>query len=123
MLAKYKKAAIGLFVGFFISSLTLAAAIVLPPESLLLHPPLHRSFQASSADYEQVRVIKPAAVLRVKPKEDSVVIKKLPLGALLDVEEDLGAWLKIKLPPDEDDFVLVGYLHRTFTEKASVIHE
>ena len=68
-------------------------------------------------------MIKQNAQLLVKPKDGAVVIKKLPLGALLDVEAEIGDWLKISLPPDEDDFVLTGYLHRSFTEKASVIHE
>jgi hypothetical protein len=96
---------------------------IFPQEANYLDKTAHRSLQAPSTEYDQIRVIKQNAQLCVKPKDGAVVIKKLPLGALLDVEEEIGDWLKISLPPDEDDFVLKGYLHRSFTEKASVIHE
>jgi hypothetical protein len=118
-----KKITIGLFLGLFLANWTLGMTLVLPPETFFFDKTLHRVIQKPSAEYDQVRVIKPNAVLRVKPKSEGVIIKKLLLGALLDVEEELGDWLKIKLPPDEDGFVLMGYLHLSFTEKASVIHE
>ena len=118
-----KKITIGLFLGLFLACWTLGMTLVFPPEIFFIDKTLHKSLQAPSAEHDQVRVIKPNAVLRIKPKNDSVIIKKLPLGALLDVEEVLGDWLKIKLPPDEDDFVLTGYLHRSLTEKATVIHK
>jgi hypothetical protein len=118
-----KKITIGLFLGLFLANWTLGMTLIFPPEICLFDKTLHQSLQAGSAEFDQVRVIKPNAVLRIKPKNGSPIIKKLPLGALLDVEEELGDWLKIKLPPDEDGFVLTGYLHLPFTEKASVIHE
>jgi len=113
----------GLFLGLFLSTWILGMNLVFPPEIFFFDKTLHQTIKATSAEQDQVRVIKANAVLRIKPKNGSVVIKKLPLGALLDVEEETGDWLKITLPPDEDDFILTGYLHRSFTEKASVIHE
>jgi hypothetical protein len=118
-----KKITIGLFLGLFLANWILGMTLVFPPEIFFFDKTLHRSLQAPSAEYDQVRVIKSNAVLRIKPKNGSVIIKKLPLGALLDVEEVQSDWIKIKLPPDEDGFVLTGYLHQSFTEKASVLHE
>lgn len=120
---KRKKITIGLFLCLLLANWTLGMTLIIPPGIFFLDKTLDQSLQATSAEYDQVRVIKQNAVLRIKPKNSSVIIKKLPLGALLDVEEEVGDWLKITLPPDEDDFVLTGYLQRSFTEKASVIHE
>lgn len=79
--------------------------------------------QEASDDSHQVRVIKNDAVLRLKPKDDAVVLRKLPLGVLLDIEEQIDDWLQISLPPDKDGFVVTGYLHKSFTEPSSVIHK
>jgi hypothetical protein len=117
------KMAMGLFLGSMLASWSLGMMFVFPPEAYFLDNTVRTSLQAPSTENGQIRVIKQNAQLLVKPKDGAVVIKKLPLGALLDVEEEMGEWLKISLPPDEDDFVLTGYLHRSFTEKASVIHE
>lgn len=123
MAIKQKKITIGLFLGFFLVNWMLGMTIIFPPEIFFLDKTLDQSLQAASAEIDQVRVIKQNAVLRIKPTNDSVIIKKLPLGALLDVEEELDGWLKIKLPPDQDGFALTGYLHQSFTEKGTLIHE
>ena len=120
---KQKRTTIGLLLGFFLAIGTLGANLIFPPEIFFLDKALVPALQAPSAENNQVRVIKQNAVLRIKPKNDSVIIKNLPLGALLDVEEEREGWLKITLPPDEDGFVLTGYLHQSFTEKGSIIHE
>jgi len=75
-----------------------------------------------SQEDRSVRIVKKNAVLRIKPSKEGSIIKGLPLGALLEVEEDLEEWLKIKLPPDKDGFIMIGYIHRSFTESSSVIH-
>ena len=123
MATKQKKMAIGLFLGLLLVNWTLGMTLIIPPEIFFLDKTLEQSLQAASKEYDQVRVIKQNAVLRIKPKNGAVIIKKLPLGALLEVEEELGDWLKITLPPDDDGFALSGYLHRSLTEKASIIHE
>ena len=115
--------ATGLFLGFLLASWSLGMTLIFPPEAFFLDKTVQQSLHAPSTEYDQIRVIKQNAELRIKPKDGAVVIKKLPLGALLDVEDEIGDWLKISLPPDEDGFILTGYLHRSFTEKASVIHE
>jgi hypothetical protein len=123
MSAKKKTIAIGLFLGIFGMSWAMGMSVIFPPEIFFFDKAVDQSIQTASAEKNQVRVIKENSVLRIKPKDDCVVIKKLPLGALLDVEEESGDWLKIKLPADNDGFVLTGYLHRLCTEKGSIIHE
>ena len=123
MPTKRKKITMGLLLGLLLVNWTLGMTLIIQPEIFLLDKTLGQSLQATSAEYDQVRVIKQNAVLRIKPKNGAVIIKKLPLGALLEVEEEIGDWLKITLPPDEDGFVLTGYLHRSLAEKGSIIHE
>jgi hypothetical protein len=62
----------------------------------------------------QVRVVKDNAILKVEPDEEAPSIRNLPLGALLAVEGKVGDWLKIKLPPDDDGIIVVGYIHISF---------
>jgi hypothetical protein len=69
-----------------------------------------------------IRITKKNAMLRIKPDNAGVILKKLPLGALLEVEEEMDEWLKIKLPPDKDGFVLTGFIQRSYTEVSSMIH-
>jgi opacity protein-like surface antigen len=61
----------------------------------------------------KARVIKEEAVLRLDPNTESPRIKILPLGTIIEVEEVVGEWLKVKLPPDERGFVITGYVHRS----------
>jgi hypothetical protein len=123
MPTKWKKISLGLFSGLFLLHYMMGMSLFFTPEAFIMDKTIQESLRASSAEHNQVRVIKENAVLRIKPKEGTVVIKKLPLGALLDVKEEVGDWLKIALPPDEDGFILTGYLHRSFAEEASLIHE
>jgi len=64
----------------------------------------------------KVRVIKDQAVLRLKPSNGSIIIRELPLGSELIVEETVGEWIKIKMPPDTDGIVITGYIHKSFVE-------
>ena len=61
----------------------------------------------------KVRIIKEGAVLRLDPNPESPHIRNLPLGTIIEVEEVVGEWLKVKLPPDERGFVITGYVHRS----------
>jgi hypothetical protein len=76
-----------------------------------------------SREETSVRIVKKNAVLRIKPSNSGSILKSLPLGALLEVEEALEGWLKIKLPPDKDGFIMMGYIQRSFIEDSSVIHQ
>jgi hypothetical protein len=75
-----------------------------------------------SQEYKSVRIINKDAVLRLKPSNEGTILKKLPLGALLEVAEDWDDWLKIKLPPDKTGFIVIGYVRKSFTESFSTIH-
>jgi len=108
--------------GILLAKGALGMTLLIPPEIILWDDTLERALQSDSQEQNQVRVIKNNAVLRIKPKNDTVIIKKLPLGVLLEVDEELGDWLKITLPPDADGFILTGYLLRSLTEEGSVIH-
>jgi len=63
-----------------------------------------------------VLVIKEGLVLRLKPNENSLALKNIPPGAKLNVEESMGEWLKINLPPDKDGIVITGYIDKSFIE-------
>ncbi|MHA1381301.1 MAG: OmpW family outer membrane protein [Candidatus Helarchaeota archaeon] len=65
----------------------------------------------------KVRVIIKDAPLRLKPNSDSLIIKRLPLGAELDFVKEMGQWIKIKLPPDKDGIVIEGYIHQSMVER------
>lgn len=68
----------------------------------------------------KVRIIKEEAVLRLKPNKDSQVIKTLPIGITLDAIELFEEWVKVKLPPDKDGFVIIGYIDNSFLEYKNV---
>lgn len=123
MLTIGKKITIGIIFGLLLANGSLGMTLIIPPEILFMDKVADHTLKTFTAEYKQVRVIKQNAVLRIKPKNGAVIIKKLPLGALLEVEEEIGDWLKITLPPDEDGFELTGYLLRSFTEEGSIIHE
>ena len=108
--------------GILLAKGALGMTLFIPPEIFIWDDTLEQALQSDSQKQNQVRVIKNNAVLQIKPKNDAVIIKKLPLGVLLEVDEELGDWLKITLPPDSDGFILTGYLLRSFTEEGSVIH-
>ena len=64
----------------------------------------------------KVRIISEQAVLRLAPSNDSIEFKKLPLGSEFGVEETVGDWIKIMMPPDADGLVIAGYVHKSFVE-------
>lgn len=59
-------------------------------------------------------VIKENAVLRIYPSRESPIIKKIPVGTVLQVEKTQLEWLKVKLPPDKSGIRLTGYIHKSF---------
>jgi hypothetical protein len=64
----------------------------------------------------QVRVVKEGASLKVEPEQKALSIRNLPLGALLTVEGKVGDWIKIKLPPNNDGIIVMGYIHVSFVK-------
>jgi len=85
---------------------------------LFLHVLVILSFKLYSQEAKRQIVIKKEnAILRLYPREDSLAIKELPLGAFLEVEEKIGEWFKIVLPLDKDGIVITGYVHQRFIEE------
>ncbi len=68
------------------------------------------------AQKAKVRIVDKGAELRLKPDSSSAAIKQLPLGTEFDVIETIGEWIKVKLPPDKDGMVIVGYINRSHVE-------
>jgi hypothetical protein len=123
MTKKKKTTVLVISFGILLAKGALGMTLFIPPEIFVWDDTLEKALQSDSQEQNQVRVIKNSAVLRIKPKNDAVVIKNLPLGVLLEVNEVLGDWLKITLPPDADGFIITGYLLRSFTEEGSIIHQ
>jgi len=67
----------------------------------------------------QVVVIKEDAVLKLDPNDESMIIRKLPLGALLNAKQILNEWIKIELMPNKDGIVVVGYVKSSFVRLES----
>jgi hypothetical protein len=61
-----------------------------------------------------IRIMKEGAVLRLMPNNDSSVLMNLPLGAMFDIEEVSGEWIKIKLPPNESGITVTGFINESF---------
>ncbi len=68
------------------------------------------------AQESKIRIIEKNAVLRLKPNEESVIIKKLPIGAELKSVKTTNDWVMVEMPPDEDGIVIIGYVHNSFVE-------
>lgn len=68
------------------------------------------------AQTQKVRVVVESAELHLKPNTASQVISTIPLGAILELVLQKGDWYWVKLPPDQDGFVLSGYIHSQDTE-------
>ena len=61
------------------------------------------------AEKIKVRVISENAKLLLSPDPDSRVIMVIPLGTVLESEEQTGSWFKVSLPPDEKGFVNIYF--------------
>jgi opacity protein-like surface antigen len=68
------------------------------------------------AEKIKLRVTVEKANVRLKPDLGSMVISEVPLGAVLEVEEQIGEWFKVSLPPDEKGFIVTGYIHSSVVE-------
>jgi hypothetical protein len=71
------------------------------------------------AENSKVRVVAQGASLRLKPEANSPVISTMPLGSILETEEEDTDWYKVILPPDENGFVVIGYILKSDTEPVS----
>ncbi|MFW6130666.1 MAG: hypothetical protein ACOC56_05715 [Atribacterota bacterium] len=68
---------------------------------------------SAEASKFKLRVSVTTANIRLRPSLESVVISKAHRGAILNAEEKIGNWYKIKLPPDENGIIIAGYIHQS----------
>ena len=68
------------------------------------------------AQTQKVRIVVDSAKLHLKPNPASQVISTVPLGAILELVLQKDDWYWVKLPPDQNGFVLSGYIHSRDTE-------
>jgi len=80
--------------------------------SFLLTIFLSLSLRSGEARKVQIRVKVKKANVRLEPATESMVISQAPLGAILEVEYKKGEWYLVNLPPDQDGFVVSGYIHQ-----------
>jgi len=60
------------------------------------------------------RVINPGATLKAMPQEDSASIMEIPVGAIFEIEDQVGYWIRVKLPPDKNGFTVIGFINEKF---------
>ncbi|NIM89759.1 MAG: SH3 domain-containing protein [Candidatus Aminicenantes bacterium] len=56
------------------------------------------------------------ANVRLKPSIESAVIGKAKIGQVLEVLRKEGNWYFVNLPPDENGFVVSGYIHQSIVK-------
>jgi len=71
---------------------------------------------SSEAEILKVRVVAEKANVRLKPDIASIVIETVSLGAVLESEKQVGVWFRVSLPPDENGYIVKGYIHSTAVE-------
>lgn len=83
------------------------------PAAMILTFLVLESFNLYSQEMK-IRIIKKDAVLRLEANNKSEILKALPLGSEFSMEETIGEWIKIRLLPDEDGIIILGYVHKSF---------
>ena len=70
----------------------------------------------AAAEELKLRVITADATIRLEPGSESTVVSKVKLGAVLTSETRAGEWYRVDLPPDEDGYVISGFVHQSQVE-------
>jgi TonB family protein len=78
-------------------------------------------FPCQETQESKVRIIKENVVLRLRPNRESIEIKSLQLGAVFELIDTSGEWMKLKLPPDKEGLIITGYIHKNEAENISEI--
>jgi len=98
--------------------LSLVLVSFIPSFSNNIHTMINTStgLQQEYSEKKDARVIQAEAVLRIEPNLDSIVIKKVPLGAVLSVRRRYGDWVMVNLPADKEGIVISGWIQIVFLE-------
>lgn len=70
----------------------------------------------SEATDLKVRVLVDNANIRLRAASTSPVVGNVPIGTILESEGIFGEWYRVKLPPNEEGFVVIGYIHQELVE-------
>jgi len=84
--------------------------------SLLLISGIFGLVRPVAAEELKLRVIAADASIRLAAQSGSVVVSKVKLGAVLTSEAKSGEWYRVDLPPDEDGYVISGFVHQDQVE-------
>ncbi len=95
--------------------------LILTSFFILLFSCIYVEIESQVAEEHTLRIIVADAVLRLNPSLESPSLKKLPLGSVFVIAEMTSEWIKIQLPPDEDGFVVTGYVLKSEVEIESDI--
>jgi hypothetical protein len=68
------------------------------------------------AEKVKLRVIVQSGQIRLKPDVDSLAIREVRMGTILDSEAKEGAWYKINLPLAEGQLNVVGFIQESDVE-------
>ena len=69
-----------------------------------------------SAENMKLKVIIEKANIRSKPDPTGEVVASVPQGAIFEAVFKESEWYNVKFPPDEDGFILTGYIHASAVE-------
>jgi len=72
---------------------------------------LSLNVKAEAADLK-VRVLVDNANIRLKADSTSPLVGNVPAGTILESEGIFGEWYRVILPPNEEGFVVTGYIHQ-----------
>ncbi|NIM89958.1 MAG: SH3 domain-containing protein [Candidatus Aminicenantes bacterium] len=72
--------------------------------------------EVSQAEKLNVKIVVDNAIVRLKPDMGSMVIGTVPLGTILESEEQVDGWFRVSLPPDEKGYIVTGYIHSIAVE-------
>jgi|GEM_PF-1076343 len=90
---------------------------------IMLFPLLGFVSQAAPRQEGQfvVKVVVDMANVRLTPSLQGQVIGQLQTGTLLEAQEKSGEWYLVNLPPDEQGYVVSGYIHQSMVQVISTI--
>jgi SH3-like domain-containing protein len=84
--------------------------------SLLLISGIFGLVRPGTAEEMKLRIITSDVLVRLEARAGSAVVARPELGAILTSETKAGEWFRVDLPPDEDGYVISGYVHQSQVE-------
>ena len=73
------------------------------------------AFSTDSSRWE-LRIAVEKANILLEPDIESAIVTTMPKGSILQSYEKAGEWFRIIIGPDEEGFVVIGYIHSSAVE-------